>query len=77
MFANCVGTRQNLVRYMEEWKWVPSQMREEHGPRGFNVLARAMRARYPGSVFARAAANGESDPLTDLDARLFVGLPPF
>ena len=45
-------------------------------PRGFNVLARAMRAAIPGIVFAQAAAIGEIDPLTDLDARLFVGLPP-
>jgi hypothetical protein len=45
-------------------------------PSGFNVLARAMRADQPGLVFARAAANGESDPLNDRDARLFVGLKP-
>jgi hypothetical protein len=43
---------------------------------GFHVLARAMRAEYPGAVFARAAAAGEIDPLTDLDSRLFVGLMP-
>ena len=51
------------------------------GPsRGFTVLARALRrallAENPGIVFARAAAIGEVDPLTDLDSRLFVGLPP-
>ena len=28
-----------------------------------------------GIVFARAAATGEVDPLTDVDSRLFVGLP--
>ena len=43
---------------------------------GFHVLARAMRAEHPGVVFARAAAAGEVDPLTDPDSRLFVGLPP-
>lgn len=46
------------------------------GPRGFGVLARAMRSDRPGLVFARAAANEETDPLTDLDSRLFVGLKP-
>jgi hypothetical protein len=28
------------------------------------------------SVLARAAVNGEVDPLTDVDVRLFVGLMP-
>lgn len=46
------------------------------GPKGFGVLARAMRSDRPGIVFARAAANEEVDPLTDLDSRLFVGLKP-
>ena len=46
------------------------------GPKGFGVLARAMRSDRPGLVFARAAANEETDPLTDLDSRLFVGLKP-
>ncbi len=44
--------------------------------KGFGVLARAMRSERPGIVFARAAANEEVDPLTDLDSRLFVGLRP-
>jgi len=44
-------------------------------PKGFNLLSRAMRAKRPGVVFALAAGTGETDPLTDLDARLFVGLP--
>jgi len=35
-----------------------------------------MRAPDPGIVFAHAAAIGETDPLTDLDARLFLGLRP-
>ena len=50
-------------------------VREYAEPKGFNVLDRAMRAKYPGIVFADAAANGEVDPLTSIDARLFVGLP--
>ena len=44
--------------------------------RGFSVLARAMRSKQPGIVFAHAAGTGEADPLTGPDARLFVGLPP-
>ena len=44
-------------------------------PKGFGVLARAMRSARPGVVFARAAAMGEMDPLAGLDSRLFVGLP--
>lgn len=50
-------------------------IRSAKGPRGFNVLSRAMRAERPGITFARAAAIGEIDPLTDLDARLFAGIP--
>jgi len=34
-----------------------------------------MRSPRPGIVFAHAAAIAEADPLTDLDTRLFVGLP--
>jgi hypothetical protein len=41
---------------------------------GFGVLARARAAARPGMVFAHAAARNETDPLTDLDSRLFVGL---
>jgi len=46
-------------------------------PRGFNVFARAMRSASPGIVFARAAAAGETDLLTDPDSRLFVGMKPY
>lgn len=49
---------------------------EGHVTKAFNVLARATRSPRPGVVFARAAAIGETEPLTDLDSRLFVGLPP-
>jgi hypothetical protein len=40
----------------------------------FSVLARARRARRPGIVFARAAASGEIDPLTEPELRVLVGL---
>lgn len=41
---------------------------------GWGVIARALRSETPALVFARAAERGEVDPLSDLDARLFVGL---
>ncbi len=40
-----------------------------------SVLGRAMRANRPGIVFARAAESGTVDSLTDIDSRMFVGLP--
>ena len=40
-----------------------------------SVLGRAMQADRPGIVFARAAATGTVEPLTDIDSRMFVGLP--
>jgi RNA polymerase Rpb2, domain 6/RNA polymerase Rpb1, domain 2/RNA polymerase Rpb2, domain 3 len=75
MFAVAVATRRALVRWHEEWRRLRDEVRHDSLPRGFHVLARAMRARRPGIVFAHAAATGELDPLTDLDSRLFVGLP--
>ena len=51
-------------------------LRQRLAPKGLGVLARAMRSDRPGVVFAQAAAIGESDPLVDLDSRLFVGLRP-
>lgn len=40
-----------------------------------SVLGRAMQANRPGIVFARAAATGETEAFTDIDSRMFVGLP--
>ena len=45
-------------------------------PRSFHVLARAMQSAHPGRVLAHAAASRESDPLTDVTSRLFVGMHP-
>jgi len=42
--------------------------------KGYGALSRAMRSERPGMILARAAAVGETDPLTDIDSRLFVGL---
>ena len=74
LFACTVGAREALGELA--LKTVP----EAYGlplkrfPKGFGVIARAMRANRPGIVFARAAAREESDPLTEIDSRLFVGL---
>ena len=49
---------------------------DHFAPSGLGVLARAFRSPRPGLIFAQAAATGETDPLTDLDTRLWLGLPP-
>ena len=75
-FLLVVGARRGLGRTVLECTRTAYGIREAAAPKGFNVLARALRASRPGAVFARAAATGETDPLRDLDSRLFVGLPP-
>ena len=52
------------------------RMQSEEQPQGYAILARAVRADQPGVVIASAAASGEVDPLTDIDAQLFVGRDP-
>lgn len=74
MYACVAGARQALAQVMVEWEHLGGEVRERNEPRGFNVLARARRSRRPGIVFARAAASGEGDPLTDVYGRLLVGL---
>ncbi|HIJ74380.1 MAG TPA: hypothetical protein HPP83_09790 [Candidatus Hydrogenedentes bacterium] len=74
-FACAAGAREGLAQTAIECTRQYYGVREVSEPKGFNVLARAMRAERPGIVFARAAASGEVDPLTDLDSRIFVGLP--
>ena len=48
--------------------------RERNVTKSFSVLTRALRAKYPGLVFARAAAAGEVDPLVDVESRMLVGV---
>ncbi len=74
LYALCVGSREGLVRFNSELQRVGWELRDSSQSKGFTVLSRAMRAKHPGIVFARAAACGEIDPLTDIDSRLFVGL---
>jgi hypothetical protein len=81
MAAEVVGVRARLAAFHREWEQARQELRRGGPPAvrgaddGFHVLARAMRAKHPGIVFAHAAATGEVDPLTDLESRLFVGLP--
>ncbi len=67
---------EGLGQVLEDWQTLGLSLRADYAPQGFNVLARALRSQRPGIVFARAAAIEEVDPLTDIDSRLFVGLPP-
>lgn len=75
VYACVVGGHERMAQFLLDMEQTGAQFRAAHLPKGFNVLARAMRAQHPGIVFARAAATGEIDPLTDVDSRLFVGLP--
>jgi len=80
-YACVVGARKGLAQVALRLSDA-REAYEAHGlkaplpSKGFDVLARAMRAENPGVVFAVAAAGGEIDPLQDLDSRLFVGLRP-
>jgi hypothetical protein len=75
-FACAVPAREGLAQVAIDTTRAAYGISQPRLSGGFNVLARAMRATRPGIVFARAAATSEIDPLTDLDSRLFVGLPP-
>jgi DNA-directed RNA polymerase beta' subunit len=75
MYASVAGARRGIKSLQNEWKRMGATFRERNVTRSFNVIPRALRANYPGLVFARAAAEGEVDPLTDVESRLLVGLP--
>lgn len=74
MFTCVVGARQGFAELHVQSDQMIQERRKRSEPAGLNVLGRARRSRYPGIVFARAAASGEVDPLEDLDSRLLVGL---
>ena len=71
-YTLCVGARNGIARAAAEMEHISRTLRQSNRPTGYGVLARAMRARHPGLVFARAAAANQTDPLTDPDSRLFV-----
>jgi hypothetical protein len=75
MFAWATATRKWLLQMVNEMETMARTARERNAPGSFSVLARARRAKHPGIVFARAAATGEVDPLTDVESRVLVGLP--
>ena len=74
-FARVVGARQGLHSVISQFSVLGEEHDARSRPAGHGVLSRARRASRPGVVFARAALQGEVDPLTDEYARLFVGLP--
>jgi hypothetical protein len=74
LFAYIAAARKGLAQVWQRWE-VLNKERRDRPSSSFTVLARARRSDRPGIVFARAAANGEVDPLTEVEARLLVGLP--
>ena len=72
MYARVLAARKGLRARADEMEQLANGHRESNR---FTVLARARQAQHPGVVFARAAAIGQVDPLTDVDSRLLVGLP--
>jgi len=75
-FTRVIGARRGLGQVLSDMSAHARWLQQDRRPAGFGVLARAMRSTRPGMVFAQAAQRGEFDPLTDPDARLFVGLNP-
>lgn len=72
LFAVAVDQRETLGRIAREWGQSTPGL--DRAPTSLDVLARALRSEHPGIVFARAAAIGEVDPLSDPDSRRFVGI---
>jgi hypothetical protein len=66
-------TRAGIDEINRYWEAGARALRERFTSHGYGVLARAMRSARPGPVFALAAAASETDPLRDIDARLFAG----
>jgi hypothetical protein len=75
LYTEVVEHLEGQMRFVSDMERATRQLRQSNQSQSFHVLGRAGRAEHPGHIFARAAATGEIDPLTDLDARLFVGLP--
>jgi hypothetical protein len=68
--------RRDVARIVFRWEVLGRDMETTELSKATTVLARARRSDVPGVVFAAAASRQETDPLTDLDARLFAGLVP-
>jgi hypothetical protein len=76
MMACVAEARDGLAGWLTRSEQLLRDRRDQGISVGFSVVERARRARRPGVVFARAAAIGEVDPLTEECSRLLVGLPP-
>jgi uncharacterized protein (DUF3084 family) len=74
MYACVVGARLGLAQIHVQSEQMTQEAQKRSEPTGLSVLARARRARHPGIVFARAAANGEIDRLEDPESRWMLGL---
>jgi hypothetical protein len=74
-FPLCSSLKDWLADLYQDVLDIAAQRDRTYLPSGYTVLARAARSQVPGIVFASAAARGEVDPLLDIDARLFMGLP--
>ena len=74
--ARAAASRIDLGNIVLKYERMAEELWQNAAPIGVNVMARAARSGCPGTVFARAAAIGEIDPLTDPDSRLFLGLKP-
>jgi hypothetical protein len=73
LFATLNGARSSLARLgLEQERLMKEAL--PFGSERLSLLARARRARRPGIIFARAAADGTSDPLTDPESRVLAGL---
>ncbi|HEX4204457.1 MAG TPA: hypothetical protein VHZ51_09720 [Ktedonobacteraceae bacterium] len=74
LFAAAVAARETFASVLQEIEQSEVSVHIADHAHSYHVLARALRSRQPGIVFAHAAALGEVDPLTDEDSRLFVGV---
>ena len=75
IYALAPGARESFAQIQRDWLDLMQEIRKRNRPQSFGVLARAMRAEQPAIVFAHAASIQEIDPLTDIESRLFAGLP--
>ena len=63
-------------RLQEIWEGQARRAESKRWPEGASLLRRAMCSDSPGELFAEAADANETDPLTDPDVRLWIGLRP-
>lgn len=76
MWIHAARARAALLALHETQVDMAVKSRLRGAPASAGFLRRAMESETPGSVFAEAAEANETDPLTDPDVRLWVGLPP-